>query len=300
MRLKGIVSAMVTPLMPDETVNETELRRQVDRQREAGMAAVFCLGTNGEFYAFEEEEKKRIISVTAEQAGGRIPVYAGTGCITTKGTISLTRYAKEAGADAVSVITPYFAGISQEGLYRHYMAVAEASELPVILYNIPARTGVNLDWETAARLRKHPNIIGIKDSSGNFLNTLQYLDTAAEDFAVLSGNDSLILWTLAAGGSGAISGMTNIAPELVVRIYEEFQAGNWQEARRCQKKLCELKSLLAGYNPNSAVKAAAAAAGQNVGPLREPFSLNSEELAGKIADFTGGGPACSVSGRETV
>lgn len=297
MHLHGIVSAMVTPLMPDETVNETELRRQVDRQYRAGMAAVFCLGTNGEFYAFGEEEKKRIIEVTADEARGKVPLFVGTGCITTRDTISLTRYAAQKGADAVSVISPYFAGISQEALYSHYMAVAEASQIPVILYNIPARTGVNIDWKTAARLSEHPNIAGIKDSSGNFLNTLRYIEETKKEFAVLCGNDALILWTLLAGGSGAISGMTNIVPELVAGIYEEFREGKLEEAKNSQRKLCTLRNLMEGYNPNSAVKAAANAAGQDVGPLRAPFALQDGKLAEKIRKFLADN---AVPGQETV
>lgn len=282
MKIKGIISAMVTPLDGEEKLNEKELKRQVDRQVEAGVAAVFCLGTNGEFYAFSEDEKKRVIDATVKAAAGRVPVFAGTGCITTRETIALTDYAAKAGAFAVSVISPYFAGIDQKGLYRHFITVAEHSQIPIILYNIPARTGVNIDYRTVVRLQEHPNIVGIKDSSGNFLNTLRYIEETNEDFTVLCGNDALILWTLAAGGDGGISGLTNILPETMVGIYQNFAAGNWEEARRLQKSINRIRDCFGGYNPNSVVKLATRLEGFPVGNVKAPFAIEDTELERKL------------------
>lgn len=282
MKINGIISAIITPLSHDEKLHEKELRKQINRQIEAGVSAVFCLGTNGEFYAFTEEEKKQIIEVTVDEVNGRVPVLAGTGCATTKETIALTKFAKEAGVSAVSIIAPYFAGISQEGLYRHFTAVADSCDIPNILYNIPARTGVNIDYKTVVRLQDHPNIIGIKDSSGNFLNTLRYIEDTKEDFIVLCGNDALILWTLAAGGNGGISGLTNIIPDTMVGIYNNFVNGNMEEARRLQTSINKIRDCFDGNNPNSVVKLAVKLLGHDVGPVKEPFAIHDQNAEEKI------------------
>lgn len=295
MKIEGIISAMLTPLNADESINERELRNQVNRQISAGVAAVFCLGTNGEFYAFDMEEKKRIIDVVVDEAGGRVPVLAGTGCVTTNETIALTNYAKEKGVDAVSVISPYFAGATQEGLYQHFSRVADACQIPVIMYNIPARTGVNIAWQTVKRLAPNPYIVGIKDSSGNFDNTLRYIEETPDDFIVLCGNDSLILWTLMAGGNGGISGVTNIYPEHMVSIYRLFKEGNFAAAKKAQDDIRCIRDCFAGYNPNSVVKKATALLGYPVGPARAPFDIDDPALTEKLtkafaqfAKLTGG------------
>ena len=163
----GIIAAMVTSMNPDETLNEAEIRHQVNRQIAAGVDAVFCLGTNGEFYIQSEEEKLEVIRIVVDEVAGRVPVYAGTGCPGTKATIELSLKAKALGVDVLSIISPYFAAISQKEIYEHYKAIAEAVDLPIVMYNMPARTGNNIAPETCAELAKIPNIAGIKDSSGN-------------------------------------------------------------------------------------------------------------------------------------
>lgn len=282
MRVNGIISAMLTPLNADETINEGELRNQVNRQIKAEAAAVFCLGTNGEFYAFDNEEKKRIIDIVVDETNGRVPVLAGTGCVTTRETIELTRYAKKAGVSAVSVIAPYFAGISQEGLYEHYSKVADECQMPLIMYNIPARTGVNIHYETVKKLALNPYVIGIKDSSGNFDNTLRYIEETPREFIVLCGNDSLILWTLMAGGNGGISGVTNIYPEHMVSIYKKFICGDFEGAKKAQDAIRCIRDCFAGYNPNSVVKRAANLLGYPVGPARAPFNIEDDALDTKL------------------
>ena len=282
MNIQGIISAMLTPLNQDESVNEAELRNQVNRQIQAGVAAVFCLGTNGEFYAFSMEEKKQIIDIVVNEANGRVPILAGTGCVTTKETIELTNYAKEAGVDAVSVISPYFAGISQEGLMNHFETVANTCKMPLIMYNIPARTGVNIQYATVKKLAENPYIIGIKDSSGNFDNTLRYIEETPDDFIVLCGNDSLILWTLLAGGNGGISGLTNICPEHMVSIYKKFAAGDFEGAKEAQDAVRCIRDCFQGYNPNSVVKRGTELLGYPVGPARAPFNIESPALDEKL------------------
>ena len=224
--IKGIIPPIITPMNEDESVNEAELRRQVNRQIAGGVHGIFCFGTNGEGYILNEKEKEKILDAVIDETDGRVPVYAGTGCISTKDTILQSQMAERMGADVLSVITPSFAAASQNELYEHYKAVAEAVDMPIVLYNIPARTGNALAPATVARLSHIPNIVGVKDSSGNFDNMLQYIEQTREqkDFAVLSGNDSLILWNLLAGGTGGIAGCANIFPEVMASIYNYFIA----------------------------------------------------------------------------
>ena len=168
--IKGIIPPIVTPMYEDESINTDELRRQTERQIENGVHALFCFGTNGEGYILNGKEKELVLKTVIDQVKGRIPVYAGTGCISTKETIEQSKMAEAAGADVLSIITPSFAKASQAELYTHYETVAKAVDLPIVLYNIPMRTGNALEPETVARLAEIDNIVGAKDSSGNFDN----------------------------------------------------------------------------------------------------------------------------------
>lgn len=267
---QGIITPILTTLTQEETFDKAEYRAFIDRLIGAGVSGIFPLGTNGEFYAFSKEEKLEIIEAAVEAVDGRVPVYAGTGCVTTKETIELSQAAKSLGVDCLSVISPYFVGVSQEDIYRHFSAVAKAVELPMLLYNIPARTGNNIDCKTVKKLAQYENIIGIKDSSGNFDNTLKYIENTQERLCVLAGSDSLILWTLMAGGTGAISGCSNVFPELMVSIYQLWSEGRLEEANAAQKKIRPFRNVMQMGNPNSVVKRAVQLLGYNVGPAREP------------------------------
>lgn len=275
---QGIITPILTPLTEAEKFNEKEMRNQINRLINAGVSGIFALGTNGEFYAFSQEEKIEIIKVAVDEVNGRVPVYAGTGCITTKETIELSKMAKNLGVDVLSIISPYFAGISQDDLYRHYSSVAEAVDLPMLLYNIPARTGNNIAYTTVKKLAKYQNIIGIKDSSGNFDNTLKYIENTDPRLNVLAGSDSLILWTLMAGGTGAISGCSNVFPELMVSIYKFWAEGNIEAANEAQKKIRPFRNVMQMGNPNSVVKRAVNLLGYPVGPAREPSNCNNPEI----------------------
>ena len=275
---QGIIAPILTPLTEDEKFNEQEMRNQINRLITAGISGIFALGTNGEFYAFSKEEKIEIIKVTIDEVKGRVPVYVGTGCVTTQETIELSKIAEELGADVLSVISPYFSGISQENLYDHFSSVAEAVKLPILLYNIPARTGNNIDYTTVKKLAKYENIIGIKDSSGNFDNTLKYIENTDPRLCVLAGSDSLILWTLMAGGTGAISGCSNVFPELMVSIYDLWSQGKIAEANEAQKKIRPFRNVMQMGNPNSVVKRAANLLGYPMGPGRAPSNCNKPEI----------------------
>lgn len=283
--IKGIVAAMQTPMYEDGSINEDEMRRQINRQIKAGVNGVFCLGTNGEFYILSQDEKIRVMEIFVDEVKGRVPVYAGTGCISTAETILLSKKAEELGVDVLSVITPYFAALNQEELYTHYASLAEAVNVPIVLYNIPARTGVSIAPITLQKLADHyRNIRGIKDSSGNFTNILQYIDvTDATSFSVLSGNDALILWTLLAGGKGGITAIANILPEIMVDIYQNYKNGDIEAAKLAQSSIAPIRSCFKYGNPNSIVKRAANLIGQPLGPCRAPFGGITEEADSAIA-----------------
>lgn len=271
--IKGVIVPLLTPMNDDETINEKELRNQVNRQIESGIHALFPLGTNGEAYILSREEKEQVLKIVVDEAKGRVPVYGGTGCISTKETIELSLKAKEIGVDVLSIITPSFAAASQDELYEHYKEVAKAVDLPIVLYNIPARTGNALAPATVEKLSKIPNIIGVKDSSGNFDNMLQYIEKTRyrKDFAVLSGNDSLILWCLLAGGRGGIAGCANVFPSTMASIYDTFIAGNLDKAREIQDSIRSFRDCFKFGNPNTIVKTAVSLLGYPVGKCRKPF-----------------------------
>ncbi len=286
--IRGIICPIITPMNEDESVNEKELRNQVNRLIAAGIHGIFAFGTNGEAYILSENEKERVLSAIVEEVGGRVPVYAGTGCAGTADTIRLSKKAKEIGADVLSIITPYFAQASQEELTAHYEAVAAEVDLPIILYNIPARAGNALAPATVERLSGVSNIVGVKDSSGNFDTILQYLErTKDRDFAILAGNDSLILWTLLAGGTGAVSGCANVYPENIVGIYNAFAAGDPEKARACQDAIRSFRGLFRYGNSIAVIKAAVGMLGYPVGKCRRPFCMLPEEGLRAIRELVG-------------
>ena len=282
--VKGIISALQTPMNEDGSINEAEMRNQINCKIDAGVDAVFCLGTNGEFYILSMEEKIRVMEIYVDEVKGRVPVYAGTGCISTDDTIYLSKKAEEIGVDVLSVITPYFAAISQDELYYHYKTVAEAvPNMPVVMYNIPMRTGACLEPETVAKLADIPNIVGVKDSSGKFELIQGYIDaTRDKEFAVLSGNDALILDTLKYGGTGGITAISNILPEIMVSIYQRYLAGDEEGARAAQDSIAPIRACFKYGNPNSIVKVATNLMGHPVGPCRKPFGMVSDEAVEAI------------------
>ena len=281
----GVITPVLTALDENENFNKDAYQKFIDHLIKSGVHGIFSLGTNGEFYAFSFEEKLEIIKAAVEAVDGRVPVYAGTGCVTTKETVELSK-AVEAlgGVDCLSVISPYFTAITQDDLYRHYSAVAKAVNLPILLYNIPARTGNNIAFTTVKKLAEFDNIIGIKDSSGNFDNTLKYIENTDPRLHVLAGSDSLILWTLKAGGSGAISGCSNVFPELMVSIYELFKKGDFEAANEAQKKIRPFRNVMQMDNPNSVVKRAAQLLGYEVGPARAPSNVQNEAIDKALLD----------------
>lgn len=279
----GIITPVLTALDDKENFNKAAHMEFVDRLVKKGVSGIFALGTNGEFYGLSFAEKVEVAAATVEAVAGRVPVYVGTGCATTKETIELSReVAKIGGVDCLSIVSPYYAAVSQDSIYRHYSAIAEAIDLPIILYNIPARTGNNIDYKTVKKLAKYENIVGVKDSSGNFDNTLKYIENTDSRLAVLAGSDSLILWTLLAGGAGAIAGCSNAFPEIMVSIYTLFKEGKIEEANKAQKSIRPFRNIMQLANPNSVVKRAVQLEGFNVGPAKYPLNVADPEIDAKI------------------
>lgn len=270
---------MSTPFSNDESINAPEVRKQIRRFIKSGVDGILCLGTNGEFFALSFEEKVHLMETVKDEVGAALPVYAGTGSTTTKESIALTRKAKEIGFDCAAIITPYYAQSRQTELWKHYATIAEAVELPMLIYNLPARTGVHIQSQTVSRLAEtYPHIVGIKDSSGDFNHLLRYIEDTREDFSVLSGEDMLIFWTLLAGGAGGISGIANIYPQTIASIYDLWKAGDLDAAHAAQDSLRPICDCLALANPNSIIKRATLLLGENVGPVREPFNLIDPEI----------------------
>ncbi len=269
--IKGIIPAMVTPFHTDESLNLDALRQLVNHLVDGGVQGLFPTGSQGEFYALSPSECQRIWEVVVEEADGRVPVYAGTGAITTQQVIELNRMAERAGIQAVSVITPYFITPTQEELYRHYVTIADATSLPVILYSNPGRTGgLTLSAHLVARLAAHPNIVGIKDSSGDFSLTMAYLSSRPDDFTVLLGRDTLIYAGLVHGAEGAITATANAAPGVVAAIYRAFLAGNLPLALEAQERLAPLRHAFTFGTFPVVVKEALTMLGIAAGPARGP------------------------------
>lgn len=270
MVFKGIVPALITPMTPDEEIDEQGLRTLVDKLIEAGVHGLFVLGTNGEFISLSEPEKLRIARIAVDQARSRVPVIAGTGAYATRDVIALNRKMEDVGVDAVSVVTPYFNGATQAELFTHYERIARATALPVMLYTIPAKAGVTLNVDTVRRLADIPNIRGIKDSGGDFDRLLQLIALRRDDFAVFTGTDSMILWTLIAGGDGAVAATTNAVPGVVMSIWNDFQRGDIAAARRAQESLRALREAFALGTLPVVLKTAAQMLGMPAGPARAP------------------------------
>ncbi|MCE4047493.1 MULTISPECIES: 4-hydroxy-tetrahydrodipicolinate synthase [Bacillaceae] len=273
MELKGIIPAMLTPLTIEQKVNDSVTRQLTNHLLDSGVHGLFILGTNGEFHLLNKEEKLTFAKIVIEEANGRVPVIVGTGGNSTEETIDLSQKMEQLGADALSVITPFFISPSQAEMAVHFEKVAKSTSLPILLYNIPARTGVNLEPETVSRLAKVPNIVGIKDSSGNFANIENYINaTKDEDFSVFAGTDSLILQTLQAGGKGAVAATANMVPDVVVAIYDKWLEGNIEAAKENQEKLQPLRDTFKHGTLPSVLKKAVELYSVPVGPPKMPVS----------------------------
>ena len=273
MRIHGIIPPVATPMQANEDLDLPRLKWFLDQLIAAGVHGVFVLGTNSEFYALDEREKQEVIATAVAHVNRRVPVFAGTGAETTREVVRLTKMAEREGADGVSVITPYFISPTQQEIYDHYRRIAEQTALPVLLYNNPATCGgVKIDVDTVARLAEIPNILAMKDSSGSLENTVECIRVVPERFAVMMGRDTLIYSALLFGARGAVPATGNIAPRILVEIYEAFQRGDHAAAKAAQLRLNPLRLALGLGTAPIGVKAALQILGKSLGPCRSPVA----------------------------
>lgn len=266
----GLTVAIVTPFR-DGKVDEKRLRELVDFQIDAGTNGLCPVGTTGESPTLTHDEHERVIAIVCEQAAGRVRVMAGTGSNSTQEAIDLTKFAKKAGADGAMMVAPYYNKPTGEGFYQHYRAVAEAVDLPIILYNIPGRTAKNMEPDVVARIAEIPNVVAIKEATGSMDQASQTL--AATNLTVLSGDDSLTLPLMAMGGSGIVSVVGNIVPKDMLALIAAFKSGNLAEAQKWHYKLYGLCRDLLGLSTNPIpIKAAMRLLGRDTGELRLPMT----------------------------
>jgi 4-hydroxy-tetrahydrodipicolinate synthase len=279
--LAGCYTALITPFRAGR-VDEPALRAVVERQIAGGVAGLVPCGTTGEAPALSDEEWDRVVATVVETAAGRTTIIAGTGSNSTTHTIERTRRARELGADGALVVTPYYNKPTQEGLYRHFAAIAEATDLPIVLYNVPGRTSVNMLPEMVVRLAAIPTIVAIKEASGSLDQASQIVCDAPRDFVVLSGDDSLTLPIMGVGGAGIISVVSNIVPEAVSALTAACLSGDFAAARAIHLALFDLcRAMFVETNPVP-VKAAAALLGFCMPEVRLPLAPLSEAAQRRV------------------
>jgi len=268
---KGSITALITPFR-DGSVDEAAFQSFVDWQIKEGTHGIVPVGTTGESPTLDHREHERVIELAVEAAAGRVPVMAGAGSNSTEEAVSLTRYARQARADAALVIVPYYNKPTQEGLYQHFRAVAHAVDLPIYIYNVPGRTVANISVDTLARLVKDcPNIVGIKDATGDVTRATQQRLALGTDFIQLSGEDVTTLGFMAHGGNGAISVTANVAPRLCSEFQEACIAGDFVTARALNDRLMPLHTALFVETNPGPVKYAASLLGRVLPDLRLPM-----------------------------
>jgi len=264
----GAIVAIVTPFS-DGKIDEKAYKGLINDVITGGVRGILPCGTTGESATLSHEEHERVIDITVDEVGKRVPVIAGTGSNSTTEAIRLTRHAREAGADAALLITPYYNKPTQKGLYEHYRAVAAACDIPLVLYNVPGRTGVNMATETVVELSKIDTIVGVKEASGDLVKCSQIVRDTANDFCVLSGEDALNYPTLCIGGTGAISVTANILPTRLSTLCSAWEEGDRETARKIHLDLLEINQTLFIETNPIPVKTALAM----MGKVKDEFKL---------------------------
>jgi 4-hydroxy-tetrahydrodipicolinate synthase len=283
MDYKGIICAMITPLDENQDINPKATRELIDYLINKGVYGLFILGTNGECHVLTDDEKVEFAKIVIEHTNNRVPVFVGTGGNSTREVINLSKRMEAIGASALSIITPYFVPPTQKELIEHYKAVAAEVSLPIMMYNMPGKTGINIEPESVKELAKVKNIVGIKDSGGKLDNMKAYLEvTKGEDFGVFSGSDSLILDILKVGGHGAVAATANFLAGIDVAIYNNFIKGDIEAAQKAQDSIEELRRILKFGTIPSVIKQTVVFNGINVGPARLPVSRVTGEKLDEI------------------
>lgn len=287
---KGCGTAIITPFT-NNGVNFMEFKKLIEFQIKEGADSIIVCGTTGESSTMTTEEKKEVIKFAIDVANKRIPIIAGTGANCTKSAIEMSKYAESVGADAVLLVTPYYNKTTQAGLIAHYKAIAESITIPIILYNVPSRTGLNITPETCLELSKIENIVAIKEASGNISQVAEISNLCKGNLAIYSGNDDQILPILSLGGLGVISVLSNIIPRDVHDMVQNFFDGNIKEATKLQLDTLNLTSALFSEVNPIPIKAACNMCGFNVGtprlPLVEMTTIGKEKLRKELINYGG-------------
>jgi 4-hydroxy-tetrahydrodipicolinate synthase len=279
---KGSFVALITPMREDGSVDEKAMASFVDWQIREGSHGLVPTGTTGESPTLSHDEHRRVVELVIDVAKGRVPVVAGTGSNSTAEAIELTRHAKQAGADAALVVTPYYNKPTQEGMFLHFTAIADAVDIPIIIYNIPPRSVIDMSVETMARLARHPNIVGVKDATANLTRPLHTRRACGEDFCQLSGEDHTAIAFLASGGHGCISVTGNVAPRLCSEMHTAWQDGRVQDAMATQNRLVSLHDSLFGETSPGPVKYAASLLGHGADRCRLPLAPVAEATRARV------------------
>ena len=279
---KGSLVALITPMHADGTLDEDALARFVEWQIGEGTHGLVPVGTTGESPTLSHDEHKRVVEITVKVARGRVPVIAGAGSNSTAEAVDLAHHARQAGADAVLVVTPYYNKPTQDGLYLHFTAIADVCGIPVMIYNIPPRSVVDMSVETMARLAKHRNIVGVKDATANLARPLQTRRVCGPEFCQLSGEDHTALAFLASGGVGCISVTGNVAPRWVSRMHTAWQDGRLADAMAIQDRLLPLHDALFSETSPGPVKHAASLLGHTADHCRLPLAPCHESTKARV------------------
>ena len=288
-RIKGSIPALITPMRGGK-VDEAAFRKLVSWQIEQGSHGLVPCGTTGESPTLSHEEHMRVIEICVEEASGRVPVIAGAGSNATDEAISLTKFAKKVGADAVLSVTGYYNRPSQEGIYRHFAAIADAVDIPIIVYNIPGRAVVDIGVETMARLAKLPNIIGVKDATANLNRPSRERLACGKDWRLISGEDGTALGYMAHGGHGCISVTANIAPRLCAEFQNACMQGAFDRALQLQDRLMPVHDAMFCEPSPAPVKYAASLLGLSTDEVRLPLVPATGEARARVkAALTGAG-----------
>ncbi len=234
---QGVFTAIVTPFNEDTSINEKDLKKLLDFNIENGVSGIVPMGTTGESPTLNHDEHVHVIEIVCKHVNKRVPVIAGTGSNSTREALFMTSRAKDLGADASLQVAPYYNKPTQEGFYRHFTAIADEADLPIIIYNIPGRSGKNIETDTIVRLSEHPNIIGVKEASGSLPQIMDVIDRTPDDFIVLSGDDNLTLPLMAAGGKGVISVASNIIPDRMNALVKAGLNGDFEKMRKLHYEL---------------------------------------------------------------
>ena len=288
--LKGSLVALITPMREDGSVDDDAFEAFVDWQIGQGTTGIIPVGTTGESPTLSHQEHSRVVEMAVRVANGRVPVVAGTGSNSTAEAVALTRHAKQAGADAALVVTPYYNKPTQAGLMLHFKAIADAVDLPIIIYNIPPRSVVDMSVDTMAALANHPNIVGVKDATANLARPLQQRRACGAGFIQLSGEDHTALAHRAAGGHGCISVTANVAPALCSAMHEAWDAGQIERAMDIQDRLLPLHDALFVETSPGPVKYAASLLGHGSDHCRLPLAPVSDAVRAQVREaMTGAG-----------